>query len=238
MCSGSESLCCGVRNLSSIQESTSFPLEVPFQLVSSEDDQSFGPRPTTSALGHPLHTYGGWRSAQSPNTQAEPGWEEETFGNLLVWALKAGVDETWLESRPRSRATQCILRRRDSFPPRMVYKGYQKAEPFVGKRCLMSNAWLVRLLNIRLALRIQPGSGWAGAGGQEKHISIRTAKGLGARKNVQRPLTASQELTALRRRSRHSTQRRANVASQMRQRRGSPAGPQRWPRQERPFQQR
>lgn len=104
----------------------------------------------------------------------------------------------------------------------------------------ISNAWLVPLLNICRALpreHIQPGSGWVGAGGPEKHIWTRTAKGLGARKKAQRPPTASQGFTALRRRSRHCPERRADVGSQMRQRRGSPAGPPRWPRRERPCQQ-
>ena len=149
-----------------------------------------------------------------------------------------------MQSGPSSLATQCILRRRDSFTPRRVYEGYQKAEPCGGSAVLLlitiSNAWLVPLLNICRALpreHIQPGSGWVGAGGPEKHIWTRTAKGLGARKKAQRPPTASQGFTALRRRSRHCPERRADVGSQMRQRRGSPAGPPRWPRRERPCQQ-
>lgn len=48
--------------------------------------------------------------------------------------------------------------------------------------------------------------------------------GLGTRKNAQRPPDASQGLTARRRRVEHSSHRRAAVCSQMRQRRGSPAG--------------
>ena len=63
------------------------------------------------------------------------------------------------------------------------------------------------------------GSEWA------KEINLdKDGEGLGTRKNVQRPLTFSQGLTARRRRG-HSSQWLADVGSQMRQRRGSPAGP-------------
>lgn len=57
---------------------------------------------------HPLHTSGGWSPPPSPNARLESAWLEGAFGILLGWALKARVDEKWVQSGPSSLATQTL----------------------------------------------------------------------------------------------------------------------------------
>lgn len=98
---------------------------------------------------------------------------------------------------------------------------------------IISDAWLLPLLNIWCKTIPRPGqSGWEQVG-KRKKILTRKVKGLGTRKNAQRPLTLRD--SARRRRAEPSSRWLADIGSQMRQCRDSPARPTEVARAEQPF---